>query len=310
MAKPSGRQSWESPPPPKRAANRQARGKLPKPSGFSWLWTFNVALAVRDQGREAALDEDRQCSCPLGKRHAERPRGLANCPIVYWRALSQPDFDLLAPELEKLDLPLRKRLDIPHRPIDHIYLNRRGPEIQQAAGSVTPFAPNTKHVSTTASHNAIAESGEITRLEFLYEFGRSGWNEANSCGFATGRGNRMQAPTVLVVEDEALVRADAVDGLKAAGFEVLEAEDGEAALVQVDEHAEIMALFTDVQLHGRLDGVALAWATVAHRPDLRVVITSGARRPRDEEIPARARFIPKPYHIEAVAHLLLGRLPN
>lgn len=40
--------------------------------------------------------------------------------------LSQSDFDLLAPDLEMLDLPLRKRLEVRHKPIDYVYFIESG----------------------------------------------------------------------------------------------------------------------------------------------------------------------------------------
>src|SRR5262249_60350421 len=61
------------------------------------------------------------------------------------------------------------------------------------------------------------------------------------------------APRVLVVEDEPLVREMAVEALRDAGFEVLEAEDGGAALALCGS-TELDALFTDIRLPGPISG--------------------------------------------------------
>lgn len=114
----------------------------------------------------------------------------------------------------------------------------------------------------------------------------------------------MPQLVVLVVEDEGLVRIDAADGLRAAGFDVFEAGDGDEALAQLARHPEIDAIFTDVQLPGSINGLTLAGASVAERPHLIVVVTSGWLKPSVEDLPDCARFIPKPYQIDAIARVI------
>src|SRR5215218_5326868 len=58
---------------------------------------------------------------------------------------------------------------------------------------------------------------------------------------------------VLVVEDEWLVRELIVGELLDAGFDVVEAESGEAALARYHEHNPDV-LFTDIRLPGQIDG--------------------------------------------------------
>ena len=72
------------------------------------------------------------------------------------------------------------------------------------------------------------------------------------------------SPYALVVDDDFVVRMDAIDILEQAGFEVLEADHGDAAyeLLQT-RYPDIVLLFTDVQMPGTLDGLALA-RKVAH----------------------------------------------
>jgi CheY-like chemotaxis protein len=64
---------------------------------------------------------------------------------------------------------------------------------------------------------------------------------------------------VLVAEDEELVRSVIVEALLDEGFEVMEAEHAEAALIVLEGHAHrIHVLFTDIQMPGTMDGLALA----------------------------------------------------
>ena len=118
-----------------------------------------------------------------------------------------------------------------------------------------------------------------------------------------------QRTTVLVVEDEPIVLMDAVQALEDAGFEVVDAYDGEHALIKLDERPDIAALFTDVNMPGRFDGVALARMVHERRPDMVLVVTSAATRLTNGDIPDDGRFVPKPYdgrHVAGLIRDLLG----
>ncbi|MDQ2860114.1 MAG: response regulator, partial [Pseudomonadota bacterium] len=65
-------------------------------------------------------------------------------------------------------------------------------------------------------------------------------------------------PTVLVVEDEGLVRLDAVEILRDAGYAVVEAANAEQALAVVAGGGAVDVLFTDINMPGRMDGLELA----------------------------------------------------
>jgi CheY-like chemotaxis protein len=82
---------------------------------------------------------------------------------------------------------------------------------------------------------------------------------------------------ILVVDDEPLVRVNAVDILEDAGFSTLEAEDAAQALKHIADHPEIGLLFTDINMPGEIDGLGLARLVHEDRPDLRVILTSGRR---------------------------------
>ncbi|KAB1072972.1 response regulator [Methylobacterium planeticum] len=100
---------------------------------------------------------------------------------------------------------------------------------------------------------------------------------------------------VLVVEDDAIVRLVARDMLEDAGFEVLEADGADGALAVLEREPDVGALFTDVDMPGSMDGVALA-ARVAERwPQIRLVVTSGRTGMRDSDLPDAGKFLSKPY---------------
>ena len=107
--------------------------------------------------------------------------------------------------------------------------------------------------------------------------------------------------SVLVVEDEALVRMGMVDYLEDSGFEVLEASNADEAIAMLVEHAEIRVLFTDIDMPGGIDGLRLAAAVRDRWPPIRIVVTSGHRNVTPDELPHEARFFQKPYNPDEVA---------
>ncbi len=115
---------------------------------------------------------------------------------------------------------------------------------------------------------------------------------------------RIAKPVLLLVEDEPLTRMDVCSGLTEAGFEVLDAENVEAALQLVRERPDIAVMVTDVQMPGPLDGLDLARVIRVLRPDVRVVVTSGGLRLGAEDLPRGCAFLPKPYAVDGLARRL------
>ena len=101
---------------------------------------------------------------------------------------------------------------------------------------------------------------------------------------------------VLVVDDEPFVRMTAVDELEEAGFHVLEAANADVALMVLEARSdEVHVLFTDVNMPGLMDGMALAEQVHQRWPHIRLLISSGYARPHPDEIPDNGHFVPKPY---------------
>ncbi len=92
---------------------------------------------------------------------------------------------------------------------------------------------------------------------------------------ALAEATRGDGETVLVVEDEADLRALVVRQLSELGYCVLEAADGPAALEILSSGSRIDLLFTDVVMPGGLSGRGLAEEALRQRPNLPVLYTSG-----------------------------------
>jgi PAS domain S-box-containing protein len=85
--------------------------------------------------------------------------------------------------------------------------------------------------------------------------------------------------TILVVEDEEMVRDFSISVLEDAGYRVLSAEDGPSALELLHRHRDQIALlFTDVVLTGPMNGRKIADEALKLRPDLKVLFTTGYTR--------------------------------
>jgi CheY-like chemotaxis protein len=110
---------------------------------------------------------------------------------------------------------------------------------------------------------------------------------------------------VLVAEDEELVRLVIVEALEDAGFEVMQVEHAEAALGVLQIHAaRIHVLFTDIQMPGAMDGLALARHTAKNWPKIALLLTSALPRPHQSTLPEKSQFVAKPYqHHHLICHI-------
>ncbi|KLK90749.1 hypothetical protein AA309_23865 [Microvirga vignae] len=111
-------------------------------------------------------------------------------------------------------------------------------------------------------------------------------------------------PIVLVVEDEPLVRALAVDVFEEEGFEVIEAPSADYALTVLTAREDVNVLFTDVDMPGQLNGLELADAAKAMYPQIVVIVVSGKLPSGFSGVAPEARFMPKPYRMTNVIQMI------
>jgi CheY-like chemotaxis protein len=120
-----------------------------------------------------------------------------------------------------------------------------------------------------------------------------------------------QMETILVVDDEAQVRTLARDILLGAGYQVLEAEDGDQALRIADDHqGAIHVLLTDIMMPG-INGKELADRFLVVRPDTKPIFMSGRAAEVISDagvlIPVDA-FLAKPFTVERLLNKVRERL--
>ena len=104
-------------------------------------------------------------------------------------------------------------------------------------------------------------------------------------------------PTLLVVEDEILIRLAAADYLRERGYRVIEASNASEALSVFAAGQPIELVFSDVDMPGRMNGDALAQWIRQHFPDVKVLLassTAGAHKS------THAPVMKKPYTYESM----------
>ena len=103
---------------------------------------------------------------------------------------------------------------------------------------------------------------------------------------------------VLVVEDDSLIREIVVEALQDAGFDVIQARDGEEALTWCRQRVADV-LITDIRLPGRIDGWEIAERCREHDPSLPVIYATGFSPVEARPVPG-SLTLSKPYHPERV----------
>lgn len=118
----------------------------------------------------------------------------------------------------------------------------------------------------------------------------------------SGNGHHTRQSTILVVEDELLIRLAISDYLRDCGYRVLEAAKADDAqrILRADEPVEV--LFSDIDLGPGMNGFALARWVRQEYPAVRIVLTSGVVRSAEDAAElCDGPFVRKPYSYEMLA---------
>lgn len=106
--------------------------------------------------------------------------------------------------------------------------------------------------------------------------------------------------SILVVDDEAMIRHNLADFFADEGFQVFEADSADAAIGIMAENPSIRVVLTDVQMPGSMDGVKLAHYVHDRYPPTLLVVASGAAKPSASDLPEHTMFIAKPFDPRSV----------
>jgi PAS domain S-box-containing protein len=166
--------------------------------------------------------------------------------------------------------------------------------VRQSGGQV--------HITSAPDHG--------TTVHLYFPRAVSGAETTKPDGEAVGELPRGRE-TLLVVEDDVEVRMTAVEILRMLGYRVLEASNGRQALEQFLRHPEIALAFCDVMLPGGLLGPQLVQKLREHRPQLKVVMTSGFSESgvmSHGVLDGSIELLLKPYRVEDLARRIRAKL--
>ncbi|UZF95427.1 response regulator (plasmid) [Bosea sp. NBC_00550] len=106
----------------------------------------------------------------------------------------------------------------------------------------------------------------------------------------------MTKIVVLVVEDEPIIRMNAVAMIEDAGYDVIEAADADEAIGLLETRPDIRAVFSDIEMPGgSMDGLKLIHAVRKRWPPVILILASGRVSPLVADMPSETVFLRKPY---------------
>jgi len=164
-------------------------------------------------------------------------------------------------------------------------------EIGEAAGDIDRVfsvgrRPDREMLETLIARLVAAVAAEMERGPELEPSGRSSGG----------------AETILIVEDDDLLRAQAERTLRGVGYQVICAAGGDELLTELDALPPVQLLFTDLMMPGAVSGEMLAREIRRRRPEVRVLFTSGRAGPGGD-VPG-GHFLAKPYRRDALAAMV------
>jgi two-component system, response regulator PdtaR len=110
-----------------------------------------------------------------------------------------------------------------------------------------------------------------------------------------GKNPVVKIPSILVVDDEALIRMDVVYIVEDAGYSAVEAANADEAIVMLEGCPGFTAVLTDINMPGTMDGLQLSRMIRDRWPLIGIVVTSGRFVAKAAQMPAGVQFIAKPY---------------
>ncbi|WP_065754044.1 ATP-binding protein [Bradyrhizobium paxllaeri] len=157
-----------------------------------------------------------------------------------------------------------------------------------------------------------SEEGHGTTVK-LYLPHATGGGPEEPAGETGGYAGEHSDQSILIVEDDPLVREYVVAQITRFGFRTLAAGNAAEALAIIDGPERIDLLFTDVMLPGGVNGRQLATEGIKRRPELKVLYTSGYAENaliHHGRLDAGVLLLPKPYVSADLARMLLTALAS
>lgn len=117
------------------------------------------------------------------------------------------------------------------------------------------------------------------------------------------------SPTVLVVEDNDILRMLIAEALSVLEACVVEASCADDALQILEKANSIDLVLTDICMPGQINGLELAELIWVRWPDLPVIVTSGHKQLSAAQLPTQAAFMAKPWTLDTLFDAVQELLP-
>lgn len=116
---------------------------------------------------------------------------------------------------------------------------------------------------------------------------------------------------VLIIEDEPVLRIDAIDMVERAGFEPVEAMSVNDAIRILERRTDIRIVYMDLDMPRGIRGIEIAAAIRNRWPPIEIVLTAAGFAAADLDLPVRSEFFTKPVHrreIIAAMHRMVDHM--
>jgi CheY-like chemotaxis protein len=126
-----------------------------------------------------------------------------------------------------------------------------------------------------------------------------------------GQSHPLTRWPVLVVEDEPILRLDAIDMVEKAGFEAVEALSSADAIKLLQERLDIRLVYMDLDMPRSRKGIEIAAVIRERWPPIEIILTAAYFNRESVRLPERAEFYPKPINRDEVVsamHRLVQRV--
>lgn len=125
-----------------------------------------------------------------------------------------------------------------------------------------------------------------------------------------GQSQPLKRWPVLVVEDEPILRLDAVSMVEDAGFEAVVAQSSAEAIRILEERLDIRLVYMDLDMPRSRSGIEIAAAIRKRWPPIEIILTAAYFTRESVTLPERAEFYPKPVDRGAIVDAMNRLVPN
>jgi PAS domain S-box-containing protein len=253
---------------------------------------LNLAINARDAMPDGGRLTIRTGSVPPGEGPLRRPHSLSDAPTLL---------------LQVSDTGVGMTPEVRARAFDPFFTTK-------PKGRGTGLGLSMIHGFVTQSRGAIeleSEPGHGTTVSIYLPSGERRNVRSNDAREPGARWEPAAGETILLVEDEDVVRELVAGKLRELHYRVLEARDGHGGLAAIESDERIDLIVSDIGLPG-LTGLQMVEVGRHRRPGLKVLFVTGYAEtmPEDWTLDADTDLLTKPFEFDALVQRIRALLPS